>query len=144
MKLHVTALLTAAAVASAQAPPAASAPGSSGAIQQRAAPPARITSFTAQPESVQPGQPVTLVWAVENPAGITLDPGLGRVTPRGTKQVFPSATTTYTLTVRGPNNTSVVKSVTVNVAGTASASTLAASGKKEVPKTVDGKPDLSG
>jgi hypothetical protein len=38
----------------------------------------------------------------------------------------------------------VVKSVTVNVAGTASASTLAASGKKEVPKTVDGKPDLSG
>jgi hypothetical protein len=59
--------------------------------------------------------------------------------------VFPSATTTYTLTVRGPNNTSIVKSVTVKVAGSeAAAAAPVADSKKEVPRTADGKPDLSG
>jgi len=46
--------------------------------------------------------------------------------------VSPTATTTYTLTVGGPNNTTLTSSVTVNVAGTAPASTAA------------GHPDLSG
>ena len=131
-------------LAAGQAPTAAPATGPSAAIQTRVAPPARITSFTAKPESIQPGQPVSLVWTVENPSGITLEPGIGRVTPRGTRQVFPAATTTYTLTVRGPNNTTLVKSVTVNVAGTTAATASAAEAKKEIPRTADGKPDLSG
>ena len=134
-------LVAFAGLAAAQAPPAAPATGPSAAIQTRVAPPARITSFTAKPESIQPGQPVSLVWTVENPSGITLEPGIGRVTPRGTRQVFPAATTTYTLTVRGPNNTTLVKSVTVNVAGTTAATASAAEAKKEVPRTADGKPD---
>ena len=39
-----------------------------------------------------------LVWATENPNSVTIDPDLGSVTARGSKQVKPSATTTYTLT----------------------------------------------
>ena len=140
----VMALTAWAGMAAAQAPPAAPAPGSSGAIQARVAPPARITTFTAKPESIQPGQPAMLAWTVENPSGITLEPGIGRVTPRGSRQVFPAGTTTYTLTVRGPNNTTVVQSVTVKVAGTTAAVAAAAETKKEVPHTADGKPDLSG
>src|ERR1019366_10258247 len=82
----------------------------------RVVPPARIVSFTAQPETIQSGQPATLVWATENPNGITITPDIGRVAARGTRQVNPVATTAYTLTVAGPNNTSLTQSVTVKVA----------------------------
>ena len=81
------------------------------------APPARIVTFTAQPASIQPGQPVTLVWAAENPNAVTIDQGIGKVTARGSRQVFPAATTSYTLTVTGPNNANLTSSVTVTVSG---------------------------
>src|SRR5205085_11085256 len=63
--------------------------------------PARIIDFTAEPASIQPGQSFSLIWHTENPTGITIDPEPGRVMPRGSRQVTPGATTTYTLTVRG-------------------------------------------
>ncbi|MEP7309802.1 MAG: hypothetical protein ABJA98_30200 [Acidobacteriota bacterium] len=105
--------------------------------------PARIITFTAEPVSLRAGQAFTLVWHTENPAGVTIDPEPGRVTPRGSRRLTPTATTTYTLTVRGPNNQQLTKSVTVNVAGTApaAAGTVA---RKQVPRTADGKPDFSG
>src|SRR5689334_8592231 len=96
-----------------QAPP----PAAGGRGAARVAPPARIVSFTAQPSSIQAGQPVTLVWAAENPNATTIDQGIGRVTARGSRQVFPTATTSYTLTVTGPNNTTLTSSVTVTVSG---------------------------
>src|SRR5579864_5773209 len=99
MRLTQTLILsvTVIAVAGAQAPPAAPPkPASSGAIQQRTPPPARITEFRAQPASIQPGQSATLVWATENPNGVTISPEPGRVTSRGTRLMSPKATTTYT------------------------------------------------
>src|SRR5262245_47422296 len=106
---------------------------------------ARIVSFAAQPPSIKPGESVTLVWQTENPTGVTIDPEPGRVTPRGSRQVKPSATTTYTLTARGPNNQVLTKTVTVTVAGTAAAAALARpdAAKKATPR-LDGKPDFSG
>src|SRR2546422_10800844 len=65
--------------------------------------PARIISFTAEPASIQPGQSFSLIWHTENPTGVTIDPEPGRVMPRGSRQMTPGVTTTYTLTVRGPN-----------------------------------------
>ena len=106
--------------------------------------PARIIDFSAQPASIQPGQSFSLVWHTENPAGVTIDPEPGRVMPRGSRQMTPGATTTYTLTVRGPNNQLLTKTVTVNVAGTTLRAPGAADTKKTVPRTADGKPDLSG
>jgi hypothetical protein len=110
--------------------------------------PARIMDFKAEPESIQPGQPVVLTWSTEDPVGITIDPEPGRVTPRGRLELTPKATTTYTLTVLGPNDQKLTRSVTVNVAGTtpvnADAVAAAESAKKEVPRTAAGKPDLSG
>ncbi len=120
--------------------------GPSAAIQRRAAPPARILEFKAEPSSIRPGETVTLTWATENPNAITIEPDLGRAAPRGTRRVAPAATTTYTLSVTGPNGTQT-RSVTVTVAGTAPVapkSTPAASVRKQVPRTADGKPDLSG
>jgi hypothetical protein len=103
--------------------------------------------FKAEPASIQPGQPVTLTWSTENPTNAAIDPDLGRVTPRGVRQLSPARTTTYTLTVRGPNNQVLTRAVTVNVAGTAPAAETAAAveaKKTEVPRAANGKPDLSG
>ena len=138
MRLTLIALISI-SLAVAQAPPAAPPK------PQRVQPPARITDFRAQPTSIQPGQSATLVWATENPSSVTINPEPGRVTPRGTRLVTPKATTTFTLTVLGPNNTTLTREVTVTVAGTAPL-TAAATGPvaRPVPRTPDGKPDLSG
>jgi len=100
----------------------------------RVVPPARIVSFTAQPASIQPGQPVTLIWATENPNAVTIEPGVGRVTARGSRQVYPTTSTSYTLNVTGPNNTTLNSSVKVTVSGTAAAPT----------QTSSAHPDLNG
>src|SRR5207244_1962142 len=75
-------------------------------------------------------------------------PGIGPVTPRGSKQLKPASTTTYTLTMRGPNNTPITSSVTVSVAGStpgaAGSSTDQTAVKKTIPRMSDGKPDFSG
>src|SRR5262249_47282176 len=110
----------------------------------QAAPEPRITTFEARPTSVRAGEPVVLVWSTENPTGLTIDPDIGPVAARGTKQVIPSATTTYTLAMRnGPS-----KTVTVTVAGTRPASAAAISApanvNKKDPRLPDGKPDLTG
>jgi hypothetical protein len=107
--------------------------------------PARIMDFKAEPASIQPGQTVNLIWSAENPSGVTIDPELGRVTPRGIRQVSPARTTTYTLTVRGPSNQVLTKSVTVNVAGTTAAENAApaSAAAKEVPRLAS-HPNLSG
>jgi hypothetical protein len=105
---------------------------------------ARIITFTAQPASIKPGQTFMLVWQTENPSGVTIDPEPGRVTPRGSRQLKPAATTTYTLTARGPNNQVLTKAVTVTVEGTTAAARGAGAANKATPRTADGKPDFSG
>src|SRR5262245_29085705 len=89
--------------------------------------PARIMSFTAEPISLQPGQSTTLTWATENPVGVTIDQGIGRVLAKGSQRIAPTRTTTYTLTIGGPNNAKLTRSVTVNVAGTTPLAANAAS-----------------
>src|SRR5207249_695978 len=107
--------------------------------------PARIVSFSVEPASIRAGQPSMLVWHTENPTSVTIDPEPGRVTPRGSRRLTPAATTTYTLTVRGPNDQVLTKTVTVTVAGTVpAASTGAGVRPSQVQRMPDGKPDLSG
>src|SRR6476469_9523589 len=126
--------------------PAAPTPGESP-YRAAARLPVRITTFVVEPTSIQPGQSVTLSWAVENPTSTNIDP-LGRVAPRGRRTLSPAVTTTYTLAVTGAGNSADKRTVTVTVAGTmpgASPSDASASaGSKPVPRTADGKPDLSG
>jgi hypothetical protein len=111
--------------------------------------PARIEKFTATPDSIKPGQSVTLLWAAENPVSVSIDPAVGRVRPRGTKTLAPSATTTYTLTVHGPKDQVITSTATVTVAGTvaanvAPASATASPASQESPRMPDGKPNLTG
>jgi peptidoglycan-associated lipoprotein len=74
----------------------------------------RINSFTAEPRIIERGQSATLRWSVANATEMSLDQGLGAVQANGSRQVFPSATTTYTLTARGTGG-SDTRSVTVEV-----------------------------
>jgi hypothetical protein len=148
--IAVLTMLTTVALAEAQQPapqqPAAPTPGESP-YRAAARLPARITSFAVEPTSIQPGQTVTLSWAAENPTSVNIDP-IGRVAPRGRRTLSPTVTTTYTLSVTGAGNSAEKRTVTVVVAGTmpgVSPSDATATGaKKSVPRTADGKPDLSG
>jgi hypothetical protein len=147
--LALAALAVASVLAQAPAPPTPPpAPtGGSPAYQRAGQLPARIMDFKAEPASIQPGQSVTITWSTENPTRVTIDQEPGRVTPRGIRKFSPARTTTYTLTVRGPNNQVLTRALTVNVAGTTPAPETAAvveTAKKEAPRTADGKPDLSG
>ena len=151
MKTLAAAVVMTVATAVAQAPPAPTTPappagGLSPAYARAATLPARIEKFTVTPESIKPGQSVQLLWATENPVSVNIDPAIGRVRPRGNKTLSPSATTTYTLTVKGPKDQVLTQTVTVTVAGTAAANVApaTASTSAETPRMPDGKPNLTG
>ena len=145
----VAVLLGFAAVSAAPQAPQGQAPPAAGRGRGAAAPATRIVTFEAQPATVKPGESALLVWHIENPPSATgfngfgmLEPGVGRVAPRGSTRVTPKATTTYTLSAG-----SVTKTVTVTVPGTvpvAAASAGSASAGTAIRRTPDGKPDFSG
>jgi hypothetical protein len=133
-------LLSIAMQAPAQQPP----PGGRGA---RPGLEPRIIAFEARPATVKAGQPVLLVWQTENPSGVAIEPGVGAVTPRGSRQVTPSRTTTYTLTMKG----GPTRTITVTVEGTTPARERGAAAGSEtgaraggIRRMPDGKPDLTG
>ncbi|MGA3189865.1 MAG: OmpA family protein [Bryobacteraceae bacterium] len=74
----------------------------------------RINSFTGEPHSIERGQAATLRWSVGNSTDISIDQGLGAVAANGSRQVFPSQTTTYTLIAKGGGNQDT-RSVTIEV-----------------------------
>jgi peptidoglycan-associated lipoprotein len=74
----------------------------------------RISSFTAEPRTIERGQSATLRWSVANATDISIDQNIGAVQANGNRQVFPSNTATYTLTARGTGG-SDTRSVTVDV-----------------------------
>lgn len=75
-------------------------PGNTTAPPSAASLSVRINSFTGEPHQIERGQAATLRWSVGNSTDISLDQGLGAVAANGSRQVFPSQTTTYTLTAR--------------------------------------------
>jgi len=74
-----------------------------------------ISSFTANPSYIQPGQSSTLSWTVNNTADISISPSVGSVPTTGVYVVTPAYTTTYTLSASNSAGT-VVASTTVTVA----------------------------
>jgi peptidoglycan-associated lipoprotein len=73
-----------------------------------------ISSFTVDPSSIERGQSATLRWSSQNATSATIDNGVGTVDPNGSRQVSPSATTTYVLTVTGEGG-EAKQSVTLRV-----------------------------
>jgi len=78
-------------------------------------PPApQIGQFVAEPSTIQRGQSATLRWEVSNATDVSINQGIGAVQARGSRQVYPNDSTTYTLTAKGPGGTDT-RSVTVTV-----------------------------
>lgn len=73
-----------------------------------------INSFSAEPSSIERGQSSTLNWSISNATDMSISQGIGAVQSTGQRQVFPTNTTTYTLTARGPGGNDS-RSVTVTV-----------------------------
>ena len=61
-----------------------------------------IEYFTAEPATVNSGQPSSLRWSVTGATSVQIDNNVGSVSPNGRRAVYPTATTTYHLTATGP------------------------------------------
>ena len=74
-----------------------------------------IAQFSAEPTSILIGQSSTLRWQVAGEASsVTIDQTIGTVQNTGSRRVFPSRSTTYTLTAAGPGG-GATASTTVTV-----------------------------
>jgi RHS repeat-associated protein len=73
-----------------------------------------VVSFSSDPETITLGESSSLSWDVIDADSISIDSGIGTVDPSGSSEVFPTESTTYTLTAIGPGGTTT-ESVTVSV-----------------------------
>ncbi len=79
-------------------------------------PKAPTVSFAAEPTTIERGQSATLRWTVSDATDVSIAPGVGTVDARGSRQVYPTDTTTYTLTAKGAGGTeTATATVTVTV-----------------------------
>jgi len=98
-------------------------------------PPAAPTaSLTASPQTIEKGQPTTLTWETANANEVSIDAEglttetLGLLQPKGSMQVTPTDSTTYTLYVKGPGGR---ESASARVTVTLPAPPLVSSGPTE-------------
>ncbi|HET7441236.1 MAG TPA: hypothetical protein VFJ47_08045 [Terriglobales bacterium] len=87
-------------------------------------------TLSAAPTAILSGSSATLTWSSTNATSVSIDNGIGKVSPSGSQTVAPTATTSYNATAQGPGGTAQA-SVTVTVNGqggiqfTASATAIA-------------------
>lgn len=74
----------------------------------------QILSFTSSPTSIQKGNTATLSWEVQNANTVSIS-GLGSFPIKGSTQVSPQTSNSYTLTASDVNGNSVNKTIVVNV-----------------------------
>ena len=96
-----------------------------GACAKKAAPPppppppaptAPTASLSANPNTINQGDPTTLTWQTTNATEVNID-GIGAVDTSGTRQVTPAESTTYHLIAKGAGGTQdATARVTVNAA----------------------------
>ncbi len=60
-----------------------------------------ISTFNANPETIEPGESSILNWEVSGAENITIEPGIGSVSSNGSLPVSPSETTTYKMIANG-------------------------------------------
>ncbi|MEW5994689.1 MAG: FlgD immunoglobulin-like domain containing protein, partial [Candidatus Zixiibacteriota bacterium] len=73
-----------------------------------------INSFEANPDTIGTGGSATLSWNVSNATTVSINQGIGTVDSIGQTTVYPSATTTYTLTATNADG-SVIATAKVTV-----------------------------
>src|SRR5438045_2205985 len=76
-------------------------------------------NFSAEPDTIHPGESATLKWASEGVIALSIDNGIGDVSgklPNGAVTVSPAATTAYTATATVQGGATVTEKVVVSVA----------------------------
>jgi hypothetical protein len=73
-----------------------------------------IEKFVIVPDSVTAGNPVELQWSVSGATSISIDNGVGKVSPSGSMKIYPIATQMFTLTAINSLGVAT-KTVTVSV-----------------------------
>jgi hypothetical protein len=71
--------------------------------------PPTINSFRAYPTTIDKGETTTLSWSTTNASSASIDQGIGSVAASGSLDVKPTASVTYTLTVRNNDGTATAK-----------------------------------
>ena len=77
--------------------------------------PAPSVSITAEPSSIERGKSATLKWSSTNAASAELNQGIGAVATSGNREVFPTRSTEYTVTVKNADGKSATASAMVTV-----------------------------
>lgn len=77
--------------------------------------PPTISSFSASPASIYPGDSSTLSWSSSGGSSASINQGVGSVATSGSTSVSPTSSTTYTLTVSGTGGDATAN-VTVSIA----------------------------
>jgi OOP family OmpA-OmpF porin len=76
--------------------------------------PTPTASISAYPATIEQGKCAKLDWSTTDASSASIDPGIGSVDPRGSREVCPTATTQYTISAKGEGGTQT-KSTTVTV-----------------------------
>ena len=77
-----------------------------------------INYFNAEPSTINSGQPSSLRWSVSDATSVTIDNSIGAVSPNGRRAVYPTGTTTYTLTASSAGGETTAP-VTITISGAA-------------------------
>ncbi len=68
-----------------------------------------VITLGISPAAIEKGEASTLSWTSTNATGVTIDNGVGTVEPSGSREIRPSASTTYMARATGPGGTSVAE-----------------------------------
>jgi len=78
--------------------------------------PPSIVVFDVKPPTIAGGSTATLSWEVAGANTVAIDQGIGNVALKGSRDISPASSTTYTITAAGPGGTSTA-TAQVAVAG---------------------------
>ena len=77
--------------------------------------PEASVSITVEPSSIERGKSATLKWSSTNAASASLNQGIGAVAISGSREVFPTRTTEYVITVKNKDGKEATASAEVTV-----------------------------
>jgi peptidoglycan-associated lipoprotein len=70
-------------------------------VAEQPAPAKPTVTLSAEPSSIERGKSATLKWSSTNATSASINQGIGAVRTSGSREVFPTQTTTYMITAKG-------------------------------------------
>lgn len=102
-----------------------------------------ISSFNANPDTIEEGKSSNLVWSVSGASKVSIKPGIGTVGLTGSQSISPAETTTYTLTATNEFGSTVATKVVLVQESSASSSQKTDSKPSSAPNSAQDQPSSS-